>query len=199
MDQRQQKKFTKNLIKMFKIENIPNILTLMRILIIPVIIIFLEIDGEFYNWLALILYIIACLSDFLDGYLARKFDLESSFGRFLDPVADKILIVSLIFILISNSIISGIFIYPALIIVIREILVSGLRDFFAHSRETLLVTKLSKWKTLIQMFSLGFLMVSNNFDTNLMLLIGNFGLAVASIMTIHTGYIYFKKNLRLFK
>jgi len=199
LDQRQQKKFTKNLIKMFKIENIPNILTLMRILIIPVIIIFLEIDGEFYNWLALILYIIACLSDFLDGYLARKFDLESSFGRFLDPVADKILIVSLIFILISNSIISGIFIYPALIIVIREILVSGLRDFFAHSRETLLVTKLSKWKTLIQMFSLGFLMVSNNFNTNLMLLIGNFGLAVASIMTIHTGYIYFKKNLRLFK
>ena len=184
---------------MFKIENIPNILTLMRILIIPVIIIFLEIDGEFYNWLALILYIIACLSDFLDGYLARKFDLESSFGRFLDPVADKILIVSLIFILISNSIISGIFIYPALIIVIREILVSGLRDFFAHSRETLLVTKLSKCKTLIQMFSLGFLMVSNNFNTNLMLLIGNFGLAVASIMTIHTGYIYFKKNLRLFK
>ena len=154
---------------MFKIENIPNILALMRILIIPVIIIFLEIDGEFYNWLALILYIIACLSDFLDGYLARKFYLESSFGRFLDPVADKILIVSLIFILISNSIISGIFIYPALIIVIRE------------------------------MFSLGFLMVSNNFNTNLMLLIGNFGLAVASIMTIHTGYIYFKKNLRLFK
>ncbi len=176
--------------------NFPNLLSVSRvILIIPIILLF-EIN---YFLTSCFIFIFASLTDFLDGYLARKFDLESSFGRFLDPVADKILIVSLIFILISNSIISGIFIYPALIIVIREILVSGLRDFFAHSRETLLVTKLSKCKTLIQMFSIGFLMVSNNFDTNLMLLIGNFGLAVASIMTIHTGYIYFKRNLRLFK
>jgi len=184
---------------MFKLANIPNILTLLRILIIPVIIIFLEIGNEFYNWLSLLLYIIACISDFFDGYLARKFELESSFGRFLDPIADKILIVSVIFILVSNSIITGFFVYPALVIVIREILVSGLRDFFAHSTETLLVTNLSKWKTLIQMFSLGFLIVANNFESNLILYIGFIGLTVASIMTIHTGYIYFKKNLRLFK
>ena len=141
---------------MFKIENIPNILTLLRILAIPVIILFLEIDSEFYSWIALILYAVACISDFLDGYLARKLEIESSFGRFLDPIADKILVVSVIFILISNKIIYGVFVYPALVIVIREILVSGLRDFFAHSTETLLVTNLSKWKTLIQMFSLGF-------------------------------------------
>ncbi|MAI76899.1 MAG: CDP-diacylglycerol--glycerol-3-phosphate 3-phosphatidyltransferase [Pelagibacteraceae bacterium TMED65] len=184
---------------MFKLANIPNILTLLRILIIPVIIIFLEIGNEFYNWLSLLLYIIACISDFFDGYLARKFELESSFGRFLDPIADKILIVSVIFILVSNSIITGFFVYPALVIVIREILVSGLRDFFAHSTETLLVTNLSKWKTLIQMFSLGFLIVANNFESNLILYTGFIGLTVASIMTIHTGYIYFKKNLRLFK
>ncbi len=184
---------------MFKKENIPNILTLLRILIIPIIIIFLEIDTKFYSWLALSLYVLACISDFLDGYLARKFELESSFGRFLDPIADKILVVSVIFILISNGIIQGIFVYPALIIVIREILVSGLRDFFAHSTETLLVTNLSKWKTLIQMFSLGFLMVSNDFETNYILYIGFCGLTLSSIMTIHTGYIYFKKNLRLFK
>ena len=184
---------------MFKLANIPNILTLLRILIIPVIIIFLEIGNEFYNWLSLLLYIIACISDFFDGYLARKFELESSFGRFLDPIADKILIVSVIFILVSNSIITGFFVYPALVIVIREILVSGIRDFFAHSTETLLVTNLSKWKTLIQMFSLGFLIVANNFESNLILYTGFIGLTVASIMTIHTGYIYFKKNLRLFK
>jgi cardiolipin synthase len=184
---------------MFKLENIPNILTLLRILIIPIIIIFLELDNYFYQWLALTLYSIACISDFLDGYLARKFELESSFGRFLDPIADKILVVSVIFILVSNNIINGPFIYPALIIIIREILVTGLRDFFAHSKETLLVTNLSKWKTLIQMFSLGFLIVSGNFETNLILFTGCFGLTIASIMTIHTGYIYFKKNLRLFK
>ena len=184
---------------MFKLTNIPNILTLLRILIIPVIIIFLEIDNEFYNWLSLLLYAVACISDFLDGYLARKFEIESSFGRFLDPIADKILVVSIIFILVSNSVIVGFFVYPALIIVIREILVSGLRDFFAHSSETLLVTNLSKWKTLIQMFSLGFLIVGKNFETSFILYIGFFGLTIASIMTIHTGYIYFKKNLRLFK
>ena len=126
---------------MIKLENIPNILTLLRILIIPVIIIFLELNEEFYIWLALILYIIACLSDFLDGYLARKFELESSFGRFLDPIADKILIVSLIFILISNTIISGVFVYPALIIVIREILVSGLRDFFCSLKRNIISNK----------------------------------------------------------
>ena len=184
---------------MFKIENIPNILTLLRILAIPVIILFLEIDSEFYSWIALILYAVACISDFLDGYLARKLEIESSFGRFLDPIADKILVVSVIFILISNKIIYGVFVYPALVIVIREILVSGLRDFFAHSTETLLVTNLSKWKTLIQMFSLGFLIVSDNFDTKLILYTGFLGLTIASVMTIHTGYIYFKKNLRLFK
>ena len=184
---------------MFKLANIPNILTLLRILIIPVIIIFLEIGNEFYNWLSLLLYIIACISDFFDGYLARKFELESSFGRFLDPIADKILIVSVIFILVSNSIITGFFVYPALVIVIREILVSGLRDFFAHSTETLLVTNLSKWKTLIQMFSLGFLIVANNFESSSILYIGFIGLTIASIIIIHTGYIYFKKNLRLFK
>ena len=184
---------------MFKIANIPNILTLLRILIIPVILGFLEIDNEFYRWLALLLYIIACISDFLDGYFARKFEIESSFGRFLDPIADKILVVSVLFILVSKATINGFFVYPALVIVIREILVSGLRDFFAHSRETLLVTNLSKWKTLIQMFALGFLMVSNNFETSLILNIGYLGLTIASVMTIHTGYIYFKKNLRLFK
>ena len=184
---------------MFKLENIPNLLTLLRILVIPIIIIFLEIGGRFYSWLALFLYTLACLSDFLDGYLARKFELESSFGRFLDPIADKILVVSVLFILVSNNVINGFFVYPALIIIIREILVSGLRDFFAHSTETLLVTKLSKWKTLIQMFSLGFLIVSNHFETTIILFVGYIGLTVASLMTIHTGYIYFKKNLRLFK
>ena len=184
---------------MFKIANIPNILTLLRILIIPVILIFLEIDNQFYKWLALALYVVACISDFLDGYLARKYEIESSFGRFLDPIADKILVVSVIFILVSKTVINGFFVYPALVIVIREILVSGLRDFFAHSRETLLVTNLSKWKTLIQMFSLGFLMVSNNFETIFILYIGYLGLTIASVMTIHTGYIYFKRNLRLFK
>ena len=192
-------KFIGNLIKLFKLKNLPNILTFLRIFLIPCILICIELNIEYYNWLALIFYVIACFSDFFDGYLARKYDIESNFGRFLDPIADKILVVSILFILIANSKISGFFVYPALIIIIREILVSGLRDFFLHSSKTLLVTKLAKLKTLIQMSSLGFLIVHQNFETKLIIYTGNFGLTLASILTMYTGYIYFKKNLKFFK
>ncbi len=183
---------------MFSKKNIPNFLTVFRIFLIPSIIICIEIGNSKYYWIALILYILACFSDFFDGYFARKFDLESNFGKFLDPIADKILVVSIIIVLIANTQISGIFIYPALIIILREIIVSGLRDFFLHSSQTLLVTKLAKWKTLLQMSSLGFLIVHQNFSTKFILYFGNFGLSLASIITIYTGYIYFKKNLKLF-
>tara|TARA_Y100000022_G_scaffold180668_1_gene172784 strand:- start:5573 stop:6124 length:552 start_codon:yes stop_codon:yes gene_type:complete len=183
---------------LFSLKNIPNFLTILRIVLIPSIIICIELGDKKYYWIALLLYVTACFSDFLDGYLARKFDLESNFGRFLDPIADKILVVSILIILIANHLIEGIFVYPALIIVLREIIVSGLRDFFLHSTKTLLVTNLAKWKTLIQMSSLGFLLVQNNFETKLILYLGNFGLTFASAITIYTGYMYFKKNLKLF-
>ena len=133
---------------MFKKENIPNILTLLRILIIPIIIIFLEIDTKFYSWLALVLYIIACLSDFLDGYLARKFELESSFGRFLDPVADKILVV---FILIGLSVNLYSYLMAAMssLIISREIGVAALRDYAARNdmSHKSKVTFLAKFRT----------------------------------------------------
>ncbi len=196
---KQQERFIMNLIKLFSKNNIPNLLTILRIILIPGIIICMQLDDPYYSWLGLVFYLIACLSDFLDGFLARKLEIESNFGRFLDPIADKILVVTMLIILLDNDKISGFFVYPTLIIIIREILVSGLRDFFWHSSESLFVTKLSKWKTLIQMTSLGFLIVSENFNTNLILHTGNFGLTLASIFTIYTGYIYFKKNLKLFK
>ena len=183
---------------MFKLKNISNFLTIFRIILIPSIIVCIEINTEKYHWIALSLYITACFSDFFDGYFARKFDLESNFGKFLDPIADKILVVSIIIVLIANKNISGVFVYPALVIILREIIVSGLRDFFLHSSQTLLVTTLAKWKTLIQMSSLGFLIVHQNFNTKIILYLGNIGLTVASIITIYTGYIYFKKNLKLF-
>ena len=94
--------------------------------------------------------------------------------------------------------IQGFLVFPALIIILREILVSGLRDFFSHKKENLLVTNLSKWKTLIQMSSLGFLIVQNNFETIFIFFVGAAGLTIASILTIYTGYIYFKNNIKLF-
>ena len=132
-------------------------------LVYPIVISILE---QNYN-LTLFFFFLAGISDFLDGYLARKFDIESNFGRFLDPIADKILVVSILIILIANHLIVGVFVYPALVIILREIIVSGLRDFFLHSTKTLVVTNLAKWKTLIQMSSLGFLLVQNNFETKL--------------------------------
>ena len=183
---------------MFNLKNIPNFLTILRIVLIPSIIICIELGNEKYYWFALFLYVTACFSDFFDGYLARKFDIESNFGKFLDPIADKILIVALLIILLDNNKISGIFVYPTLIIILREVIVSGLRDFFLHSSKNLTVTNLSKWKTMIQMTSLGFLIVEDNFATDFILYFGNIGLTIASIVTIYTGYIYFKRNLKLF-
>ena len=178
---------------------LPNILTFLRLVLAPALIIYLIIDKtDSAKFLGMFLFIIIIATDFFDGYLARKFDIESNFGRFLDPIADKVLVVSVLIILIANNLISGAFVYPALVIILREIIVSGLRDFFLHSSKTLLVTNLAKWKTLIQMSSLGFLIVQNNFDTKLILYIGNLGLTFASAITIYTGYIYFKKNLKLF-
>ena len=94
---------------MFKLNNIPNFLTILRILLIPGIIICIELEKSHYSWLALSFYIFACFSDFLDGYIARKFDIESNFGKFLDPIADKILVVALLIILLDNGKISGVF------------------------------------------------------------------------------------------
>ena len=114
---------------MFKVSNILNFLTILRIILIPGIIVCIEINEHFYSWIGLIFYILACFSDFLDGYIARKFDFESNLDDF-DPIADKILVVALLIILLENGKISGFFVYPTLVIILREVIVSGLRDFF---------------------------------------------------------------------
>ena len=172
----------------------PNLLSIFRMTaFVPVIILFLF---EYYLS-SFFLFSAAAWSDFLDGFLARKYNLTSNLGSLLDLLADKVLVSSILIFLIfftSNFYLS----FLTLIIILREIIVSGLRDFFLHSTKTLLVTNLAKWKTLIQMSSLGFLIVQNNFETKFILYFGNVGLTFASIVTIYTGYIYFKKNLKLF-
>tara|TARA_B100000989_G_scaffold48161_1_gene31409 strand:- start:2162 stop:2731 length:570 start_codon:yes stop_codon:yes gene_type:complete len=188
----------KNLIRIFNKENFPNFLTCLRIILIPSIILFIMSDKPEHSWIALYLYIFACISDFFDGYMARRFNLETNFGKFLDPVADKILVVSIIYVMVVVEVIDGILVFPGLVIILRELLVSGLRDFFSHKDGNLIVTKLSKLKTLIQMSSLGFLIVHKNFETQFIFLCGFIGLSVAAILTIYTGYIYFKNNIKLF-
>ena len=182
-----------------KFSNLPNYLTLFRVISIPIIIIAIIPQTYLSNWIAVSLYIVACISDFLDGYFARKLKLETKLGKFLDPIADKVLVISIIFILVAIDKISGFFIYPALIIIIREKLVSGWREFFEKSKISINVTNIAKWKTLIQMFSLGFLIIGDDFTLiSYTMLLGEIGLTIASLITIYTGYKYFSKHLNSF-
>jgi cardiolipin synthase len=179
--------------------NIPNVLTVSRILAIPVVLAFIAWGGPLGNWLAFSAYTYACITDFFDGYLARAWHQQSAFGRFLDPIADKLLVAGVLFMLVGVESVSGIHILPAAIILCREILVSGLREFLAEARVGLPVSLLAKWKTTIQMLALGFLIVGNvgpDFGFATTWEIGVYGLWIAALITIITGYDYLRAGLR---
>lgn len=179
--------------------NVPNVLTVSRIIIIPVVLGFIYWDGVLGNWLALAAYTYACITDFFDGYLARAWHQQSAFGRFLDPIADKLLVAGVLFMLVGVETISGLHILPAAIILCREILVSGLREFLAEARVGLPVSLLAKWKTTIQMLALGFLIVGHvgpDFGFATTWEIGMYGLWIAAVITIITGYDYLRAGLR---
>lgn len=179
---------------------LPNLLTLSRILVIPPIVALFWVDGEWPRWTALGLYAMACITDFFDGYLARTRGEISRFGRFLDPVADKLLIASVLLMLCAFGRISGFAILAAVVILCREMLVSGLREFLAELRQGLPVSRLAKWKTTIQMFSLGFLIVGTASPIWIpSVTIGEIGLWAAAVLTLITGYDYLVIGLRHMK
>ncbi len=135
--------------------NLPNILTIMRLLAAPTVaMIFIVVDRPFADFIALVLFVVAALTDFLDGYLARKWHQESNFGRMLDPIADKAMVVIALAILTALSQLEYWIVIPAVIIMFREIFVSGLREFLGDKASLLQVTKLAKWKTTAQMFAI---------------------------------------------
>ncbi|MEM7169355.1 MAG: CDP-diacylglycerol--glycerol-3-phosphate 3-phosphatidyltransferase [Pseudomonadota bacterium] len=177
--------------------SLPNILTLSRIVLIPVLLVLIYLDTSLFRWLALAGYTIACLTDFFDGYLARHMNDISPLGRFLDPIADKLLIASLLIMLTHTDQIDGLVVVPALIILCREILVSGLREFLAEIKVSVPVSSLAKWKTLIQMLAMGFVIVGSagpeGFPT---VLIGEIGLWSAAALTLITGYDYLAQGLK---
>jgi len=179
--------------------NIPNVLTVSRIAAIPVVLGFIYWGGPFGNWLAFVIYTYACITDFFDGYLARAWHQQSAFGRFLDPIADKLLVAGVLFMLVGVETISALHILPAAVILSREILVSGLREFLAEARVGLPVSLLAKWKTTIQMLALGFLIVGHvgpDFGFATTWEIGIAGLWVAAAITIITGYDYLRAGLK---
>jgi cardiolipin synthase len=174
--------------------SLPNLLTLLRIALIPIVIIAFFHDSPFNRWLAAIVFFLACLTDFFDGYLARLWAQTSRMGQFLDPIADKLLVVSTLFLLASFGRIQGIMLLPAVVIIWREILVSGLREFTSHYKVELDVTYVAKWKTSLQMLALGILLLGDvaPFGQELVLL-GSLLLWIAALLTIITGIDYGRK------
>lgn len=179
------------------ISSLPNLLTLSRIFVIPALIgTFFFVEGAAGNWLSLGLFAAAGITDFLDGYLARQWGIQTRLGRFLDPVADKLLVVAVILLLIAFDRIAGWTVLAAIVIVCREILVSGLREFLAEIRVGMPVSSLAKWKTTVQILALGFLLAGEAGDALLpSTTIGTWGLWIAAALTLYTGYDYLRAGL----
>ena len=177
--------------------NIPNLLSFYRIAVVPVLTLFFYIGGPVATWINVTLFFFACLSDYLDGVVARSTGQISVFGKFIDATSDKILIGGVLLLLIAFHRLTDIWIIFALIIYIREILVAGLREFLGQYNVSVPVSWMGKWKTAIQMFASGFIMAG---DYGPALVphsygIGLFAFVIATIMTVVSGWDYMKAGL----
>lgn len=176
--------------------NLPNVLTMSRIVVIPVIVGLMLVDTAWAKWSALGVFILAAVTDFFDGYLARTMKQMSEFGRFLDPIADKLLVTAVLMMLCASSALEGIHVIAAVIIMIREVLISGMREFLAGSKVIVPVTRLAKWKTFIQMLALGFLIVNTASPVWIPAVeIGTIGIWIAAFLTAWTGFGYLKSGM----
>ena len=178
--------------------SLPNILTYARILAVPALVGCFFIKGDLGNWIALIIFIAACITDFFDGYLARAWQQQSTLGQMLDPIADKLLVASSLIMLTASDVITGWSLWAAIIILSREILVSGLREFLGQLSVSVPVTWVAKWKTAAQMVALGFLLAGPAADKIFSLTtdIGLILLWIAAVLTLYTGYDYFRAGLK---
>ncbi len=181
-------------------KQLPNILTISRIAAVPVVILFmLFVEAPYGNWIAFGVYCYAGVTDFLDGYLARAWDQQSALGKLLDPIADKLLIAAVLLTAVGVDRVSGVDILPVAVILCREILVSGLREFLAGIKVSVPVSALAKWKTTIQIFALGFLIVGPagpGFWGVSTTGIGVHLTWAAALITLITGYDYLISGLR---
>ena len=179
------------------ITTIPNLLTLSRILAIPALIGAFYLAAPLSNWLAFAIFTAAGITDILDGYLARSLGEESGLGRFLDPVADKLLVAATLLMLVYVGRIGDWTILPTVGILCREILVSGLREFLAELRVSVPVSRVAKWKTAMQMLAIGFLIVGDaGWEPIPTMEIGRTGMWLAALFTIYTGYDYLRAGLQ---
>ena len=180
---------------------IPNILTIGRIIIVPIFVLTFFIPGFFGDLIPFFLFVIASFTDYLDGLLARLFKEESKLGELLDPIADKILVAAALILLVMNGVIKNYEVIAAIIILTREILISGLREFLAKGSITMQVTSLSKLKTFIQMIAIAILLTGEsgnkviNFQDYNAQTIGIILLWLSAFLTLYTGYDYLRRGI----
>jgi len=180
---------------------IPNYLTIGRIIIVPIFVISFYLPGFYGDVIPFSLFIVASFTDFLDGLLARMFKEESKLGELLDPIADKIIVAAALILLVMNGTVKNYEVIAAIIILTREILISGLREFLAIGRIKLPVSNLAKYKTFLQMFSISILLIGEtgnkiiNFQDYNAQTIGIILLWLSAFLTLYTGYEYLRKGI----
>lgn len=183
--------------------SLPNILTYARIAAVPVVVLCFFLEGHLKSsdparWTALAIFALASITDFFDGYLARIWKQTSNIGRMLDPIADKLLVSACLLLLAADGTIAGWTLWAAIIILCREILVSGLREYLAELKVSVPVSRLAKWKTTLQMIALAFLLAGPAGDkfmpytteTGIILL------WISAILTLYTGWDYFRAGIK---
>lgn len=183
--------------------SLPNILTYGRIIAVPLVVLCFFVEGRLQSsdtsrWAALIIFAIASITDFFDGYLARIWQQTSTIGRMLDPIADKLLVSACLLLLAADGTIAGWTLWAAIIILCREILVSGLREYLAELKVSVPVSRLAKWKTTAQMVALAFLLAGPAGEKILPYTteIGILLLWISAILTLYTGWDYFRAGLK---
>ncbi len=179
--------------------SVPNLLTYGRVAAVPVVVgclFWSEIAAM--RWIALGVFIAAGISDFLDGYLARILSQQSALGQMLDPIADKLLVAAVLIMLVADHTIAGFSLAAAIVILCREILVSGLREFLAELKVSMPVTRIAKWKTTLQLIALGFLIAGSAGDAVLprTTQIGLMLFWISAVLTLYTGWDYLKAGIK---
>jgi cardiolipin synthase len=178
--------------------SLPNILTYGRLAAVPAVVALLFWPEDLWSrWFAAAIFVAAAVTDYLDGYFARTYSQQSALGRMLDPIADKLLVAACLLMLVSDGTIHGWNLWAAIVILSREILVSGLREFLAELKVSVPVSRVAKWKTALQLVAVGFLIAGPAGETVLegAVLIGTGLLWVAAVLTIYTGWDYMKAGI----
>lgn len=178
--------------------SLPNILTYGRLAAVPAVVgLLFWPEDHWSRWAALAVFVVAAITDYLDGYFARVYAQQSALGRMLDPIADKLLVAACLLMLAADGTIRGWALWAAIVILCREILVSGLREFLAELKVSVPVSRVAKWKTTVQLLAVGFLVAGPAGETVLpgTVPIGTGLLWVAAILTLYTGWDYLKAGL----